>query len=78
MSRTNVFMATYACDAQGCETSKLVLCVTLPDGSDPPRVGVPDGWVTYQQQHFCSVKCFARVCEAALGGLALLPPTEGT
>ena len=81
MSRTNTFMALYACDAEGCGTSKLALCVTLPDGCDPQRVGVPDGWVTYQERHFCSVPCFARDCRAALDALALglAPlPTEGT
>lgn len=77
MSRNNTFMAVYACDAPDCEAAQMPLCTTLPDGCDPPVVGVPDGWVTYQGKHFCSVLCFAKVCEAALGGLALLPEQVG-
>lgn len=71
MSRTNTFMALYACDAKGCEVSVLALCTTLPETADPPVVGVPDGWVTYRQRHACSVACFAALCDAEV---APLPP----
>lgn len=78
MSRNNTFMAIYACDAKGCGATEMPLCTTLPDGCDPPRVDVPEGWVIYQGRHFCSVLCFARACEAALGGLAVLPTATPT
>lgn len=46
------------------EASVLALCTTLPESSDLPVVGVPDGWITYRDRHACSVPCVAAIVGA--------------